>query len=51
MKRRSQPKTKKIKDTYGKKLRSGKMMYGPRPHHKTHRRINGSIDNDWSNMV
>lgn len=45
MKRRSQTKTKRIKDTYGKKLRSGNMMYGPTKHRITHRRIK-SIDND-----
>lgn len=39
MKRRSQPKTSKVKDSYARKRASGRMMYGPTSHAKTHFRI------------
>ena len=34
MKRRSQPKTRRSKNTYGPKMRGRRMMYGPNPHYK-----------------
>lgn len=46
MKRRSNPPSSKTKGTYSKKRASGKMMYGPTSHKRTHRRISDQKDFD-----